>query len=117
MATAAGSSAESEALKLAYSYLVDSIDSAVVLPKAFSANLISASQRSECASETDPFKTADKFIGHLVRAVNSESKKYHTFIQVLKEAGQASIASRLEGSDANSNLLLMFHFVHACFHF
>ena len=97
MATAAGSSAESEALRLAFSYLVNSIDSTSVLPAALSAHLISDSQRSECASEAAPFKKAEKFLGQLQRSVNGDSKKYHTFIQVLRETGQASIASRLQG--------------------
>ena len=97
MATAVRSSAESEALRLTFSYLVNSIDSTTVLPAALSAHLISESQRSECASETAPFKRVEKFLGHLQRAVNGDSNKYHTFIQVLKETGQASIASRLGG--------------------
>ena len=97
MATAAGSSAESEALRLAFGYLVNSIDSNSVLPAALSAHLISDSQRSECASEADPFKKAEKFLGHLQRAVNGDSNKYYIFIRVLKETGQASIASRLQG--------------------
>ena len=97
MATATGSFAESEALKIAFDYLVNSIDTAVLLPKALSSRLISEPQRSECASEPDPYKKAEKFLGHLQRAVNGDSNKYHTFIQVLKETGQASIASRLGG--------------------
>ena len=97
-ATAAGSSAESEALRLAFSYLVNSIDSTTVIPAALSAHLMSESQRSECASETAPFKRAKKFLDHLQRAVNGGcNTKYHTFIRVLKETGQASIASRLHG--------------------
>ena len=97
MATAAGSSAESEALKLAFSYLVNSIDSTSVLPAAQSAHLISKSQRSECDSVADSFTKSAKFLGHLQRAVNGDSNKYHTFVQVLKETGQASIALRLQG--------------------
>ena len=97
MATAAGRSAESEALKIAFDYLVNSIDTAALLPKALRAHLVSEPQRSECASEPDPYKKAEKFLGHLQRAVNGDSNKYHTFIQVLKETGQASIASRLGG--------------------
>ena len=98
MATAAGNSAESEALKLAFSYLANSIDSNAVLPASLSVGLISERQRSECASEPEPYKKAEKFLGHLQRAVNGDSNKYHTFIQVLKaETGQASIASHLQG--------------------
>ena len=97
METAAGSSVESETLKVAFSYLVNSIDSTSVLPEALSAHLISDSQRSECDSVADSFKRAVTFLGHLQREVNGDSNKYHTFVQVLKEAGQASIASRLQG--------------------
>ena len=97
MATAGGSSAESEALRLAFSYLVNSIDSTALIPAALSAHLISDSQRSECDSVADSFKRAGNFLGHLQRAVNGDSNKYHTFIRVLKETGQASIASRLGG--------------------
>ena len=98
MATAtAGSSAESEALKIAFDYLVNSIDTESLLSIALSSQLISERQRSECASEPEPYEKAEKFLGHLQRAVNGDSNKYHTFIQVLKETGQASIASRLCG--------------------
>ena len=97
MAIAARSSAESEALRLAFSFLVNSIDSTSVLPAALSAGLISDVQKRDCDSETAPFKRDEKFLGHLQRAVNGDSNKYHTFVQVLKETGQASIASRLQG--------------------
>ena len=97
MATAAGSSNESKALRIAFGYLVTSIDLTAVLPAALSAGLISESQRSECDSETAPSKRANKFLGHLQRAVNGDSNKYHTFVQILKEVGQASIASYLQG--------------------
>ena len=97
MATAGGGSAESEALRLAFSYLVNSIDSTALLPAALSAGLISEPQRSECDSVADSFRRAGNFLGHLQRAVNGDSNKYHTFIRVLKETGQASIASRLGG--------------------
>ena len=97
MANAASSTAESEALKVAFDYLVNSINTVALLPKALSSQLISERQRSECASEPDPYEKAEKFLGHLQRAVNGDSNKYHTFIQVLKETGQASIASRLGG--------------------
>ena len=97
MATAAGSSNESKALRIAFGYLVTSIDLTAVLPAALNAGLISNSQRRDCVSETTLFKRAEKFIGHLQKAVNGDSNKYHTFVQVLKETGQASIASSLQG--------------------
>ena len=89
--------AESEALKFAFDYLANSIDTAALLPRALRTQLVSEPQRSECASEPDPYKKAEKFLGHLQRAVNNDSDKYHLFIQVLRETGQASIASRLCG--------------------
>ena len=98
MATVAGSSAESKALNLWYSYLVDRLDfDTSVLRDASKAGLISESQRSECYSETILSTDANKFVDHLLRAVNDDSKKYHIFVQVLKETGQASIASHLQG--------------------
>ena len=97
MATAAKPSAESEALRVAFSYLVNSIDSTSVLPTALSAGLISYSQWSECDSVLDSFKRAGKFLGYILRAVNGDSNKYHVFIRVLNETGQANIASRLRG--------------------
>ena len=114
MATADGSSTESKALRLAFNYLVNSIDSTSVLPAALSAHLISDSQRSECASETVPFKRAEKFLDHIQRAVYGDSNKYQTFIQVLEETGQASIASRLQGY---SDLTLFKQFVLMCLWF
>lgn len=40
MTTAAGSSAESEALKITFDYMVNSIDTTALLPKALSRHLI-----------------------------------------------------------------------------
>ena len=95
--SSAGSSVESEALKIAFDYLINGIDTAALLPKALGTHLVSEPQRSECANETDPYKKAEKFLGHLLRAVNGDSNKFHIFIRVLNETGQASIASRLRG--------------------
>ena len=97
MATRAGSSAEPEALKLAFSYLANSIDAAALLPAAMSMRLITERQRSECASELDPYKKAEVFLGHLQRAVNGDYIKFHAFVQALNDSGQASIARRLHG--------------------
>ena len=97
MATVVGSSAEAEALRLAFSYLVNSVDVAALLPAAFSAHLISDPQRSECTSEPDPYKKAEKFLGHLQRAVNGDSSNFNVFIQVLRQTDQLKIAERLHG--------------------
>ena len=102
MATAAGSSAESVALRsistdYMLGYLTATIDFNSFLPAALSAHLISDVQKRDCDSAADSFKRARIFIGHIQRAVNDDSNKYHTFVQVLKETGLASLASLLEG--------------------
>ena len=94
---AGGSPAEPEALKHMFSYLVNSIDTAVLLPAALSRDLITDHQRAECSNEADPYKKAETFIGYLQRAVNADYDKFHTFVQILKETGQARIASCLHG--------------------
>ena len=97
MATSDGSSAESEAMIIAFDYLVNCIDTRSLLSKALSSRLISELQKSECASEPDPYKQTEKFLSHLQRAVNGDSNKYYTFLQILCETDQVSIASHLQG--------------------
>ena len=88
--------AEQKTLKLMFSYLVNSIDTDSLLPAALSRELITERQRLECFSEPDPNKKAEKFLGHLQRAVNGGSENFHIFVQILDESGQESIASRLK---------------------
>ena len=57
--------AEPEALKHSFSYLVNSIDTAALLPVALSRNLITDRQRTECYNEADPYKKAETFVGYL----------------------------------------------------
>ena len=94
MATYTGT-AEQEALKLMFSYLVNSINTDDLLPAALSKQLITERQRLECFSEPDLNKKAEKFLGHLQRAVNGDSENFHIFVQLLNESGQTKIASRL----------------------
>ena len=89
-------SAEKETLNLLFHYLVDNIDAAALLPAALSARLISDRQRSDCASEADPYVKAEKFVGHLQRAVNGDTAKFYTFLEVLHKTNQGNIASRLQ---------------------
>ena len=96
-ATTVGSPAESEALKHLFSYLVNSVDTAGLLPVALSRGLIMNRQRSECSNESDSYKKAETFVGFLQRAVNGDYYKFHAFVQILQETGQAHIASRLRG--------------------
>ena len=89
-------SAEKETLKLLFHYLVNSIDAAALLPAALSASLISEQQRSDCACEADPYKKAEKFVGHLQRAVNGDTANFRKFLKVLHITNQGSIATRLQ---------------------
>ena len=99
MANVAGNSAELEALLQEFNYLVNSIDISCLLPAALSSSLITQQQRLECVHEPNPFMKAQKFLGHLLGAVKGDSNKYHTFIQILHETGQASIATHLQGNN------------------
>ena len=90
-------SAESEALKLAFEYLVNSIDAASLLSGALSSKLITDRQRTDCVNEGDPYKKAETFVGHLQREVNGDSNKFHTFIQLLGRSGHVELVSRLRG--------------------
>ena len=94
--------AEQETLKLTFSYLVNSIDTAGLLPAALSRQLITERQRVECFRETDPNKQAEKFLGHLQRAVNGDSEKFHIFVQLVNDCGQSSIASHLKKQGKHS---------------
>ena len=89
--------AEPEALKHSFSYLVNSIDTAVLLPAALSKNLLTDRQRTVCYNEADPYKRAERFVGYLQRAVNANYNNFHDFVQILQETDQAKIASHLRG--------------------
>ena len=98
MAMADGSSpAEPEALKHSFSYLVNSIDTAALLPAALSRNFITDRQRTECYNEADPYKKAETFVGYLQRTVNADCYKFYTFVQILQETDQAQIVFCLRG--------------------
>ena len=89
--------AEPEALKLAFVYLVNSIDTSSLLPAALSKGLISEHQKADCTSEANPYQKAEKFLGHLQREVNGDSNKFHTFMRLLVDTGHSNLASRLCG--------------------
>ena len=98
MATPGGDSAEREALKHCFSYLVNSIATAALLPLALSKGIILDHQRADCSNETNSvYQKAEKFLGYLERAVYGDSKIFHTFVEILQETGQARIASSLIG--------------------
>ena len=65
-------SAESEVLSQAFSYLANSMDTTALLQPSMGRKLITARQRSECVNEPDPYKKAEVFLGHLQRAVNGD---------------------------------------------
>ena len=98
MAGSRSLAAEPEALKSLFSYLVNSIDTAALLPVALSKNLITDRQRTECSNDTDSvYQRAEKFLSYLQRAVNADYYNYHLFVSILKETNQVQIASRLRG--------------------
>ena len=88
---------EKETLRVLFGDLVESIDTAILLPAALSSSLISEQQRSDCASEADPYKKAEKLLTYLQRSVNGDSNKFHTFVKILRETNQETIAVRLQG--------------------
>ena len=90
--------AESEALKHSFPYLVNSIDTDAVLPAALSRDLITDRQRTECANESDPYKKAETFLGHVQRAVNGNPHNFNDFLDILQKNGQKRIVSRLRGT-------------------
>ena len=90
--------AESEALEHSFSYLVNSIDTAALLPAAMSGNLITDRQRTECFNESDPYKKTETFLGYLQRAVNGDYHKFDTFLDILQKSSQQHIVTRLRGT-------------------
>ena len=106
-----GCTAESEALKQAFNYLVKSIDTNALLPASMGRNLITEFQRSECASEPDPYKKAGMFLGHLRRAVNGDCDKFHTFVQILYKTGQDTIGGNsTRYYTLNGCIITFYHF-------
>ena len=89
--------AEAMVFERNFSYLVESIDATYVLPEALSKGLITARQKSECSRESDPYEKADEFLGYLYRRIIRDHKMFHTFLQVLDQTGQESIAKHLRG--------------------
>ena len=86
-------------LERMFGFLVGSIDAASLLPEARSEGLITVRQWSECSAEVrDSYKCAERFLGHLLKAVNGDHEKFHTFLQVLDRTGQEKIAEPLRGS-------------------
>ena len=92
------SSAEAEALRHTFGYLVNSMDTSSLLPAALSRELIRESQRAECASEANPYQKAEKFLGNLQREVNGDSNKFYTFVELLEDTGHTNLVLRLRGS-------------------
>ena len=89
--------AESEALRRSFSYLVNSIDTTALLPAALSRGLITERVRQNCSTEPDNYRRAEKFLSELQRTVNGNCEMFHTFLQILRDTGQQCIASHLDG--------------------
>ena len=84
-------------IERSFSYLVNSIDTAALLPAALDQNLVTSRQRSECDNEVNQKKKAETFVGYIEEAVNGNSDNFQSFILILEESGQTHIASRLRG--------------------
>ena len=91
------SSAEAKTMKLAFEYLVNSMDTSSLLPAALRRGIITEQLKADCASESNPYRKAEKFLEHLQREVNGDSSKFHTFVQLLVDTGHSNLASRLNG--------------------
>ena len=76
---------------------MNSVDTPSLLPAALSRGLIREQQKADCASESNPYKKAEKFLEYLQREVNGDNKKFHTFVQLLVDTGQSNLASHLNG--------------------
>ena len=102
---------EVSVLKVNYDYLVNSIEIDSVLPVALSSGLISERQKSECSNESGPLKKSEKFLDHLLREVNGDSRKYYTFLEILQEK-QPLIYNKLQPQpatpDGKINLYCMY---------
>ena len=93
--------AESEALKHSFQYLIDSIDTDALLPAALSIDLITDRQRTECANESNPYKKAETFLGHVQRAVNGNPHNFNDFLDILQNTYQQQIASHLRDTSVS----------------
>ena len=107
--------AESEALRRSFSYLVNSIDTTAILPVALSKKLIIDRVRQSCSNEPDDYKKAEKFLSSLLRTVNGNFRMFQTFVQILKETSQSTIASQLEGEQNNNIICIKINVVHRYF--
>ena len=93
-----GFSPEAETLNLAYSHLVNSIEIDSLIPIALSKQLLTSRQRDDCCiGEATDYKKAEKFLGYLQRAINGDSDKFHTFVEILDDTKQVKIATWLRG--------------------
>ena len=98
-------SVKAEVLRLEYKYLHDSIDAGSLLAGALSDGIITDQQLADCREETDAYKKAEKFLGHLKRRVNGDPERFDTFLQLLRKQGENHIANRIQGFISSSVML------------
>ena len=94
---ATSNSVKAEVLRLQYKYLHDSIDAESLLSGALSGDIITEQQLAECREETNAYKKAGKFLEHLKRRVNGDSKRFDKFLQLLRKNGEINIANHVQG--------------------
>ena len=88
-------SVEIKILRCAYSYLVDSLSVGSVLPEARARGLITVRDYEDCKAEPTVYKQAEKFMMCVERTIIADRGKFESFLSILKQCGQKSIAEYL----------------------
>ena len=99
----------SEVLRLKHEYLCDSIDAGSLLSGALSEGIITEQQYADCRKETDAYKKAENFLGHLMRRVKGDPERFDKFLQLLRKNGENNIANHLVQGETGCAL-------HECIH-
>ena len=89
-------SAEIKTLRCAYNYLVDSLSVGSVLPEARARGLITVRDYEDCKAELTVCKQAEKFMMGVERVVIADPEKFESFLCILEQCGQKSIAKYLQ---------------------
>ena len=88
-------SAEIKTLRCAYDHLVNTISVDSVLPAARAAELITVRDYENCKAEPTACKQAESFVVCVEKAVIADPGKFDSFLSILGQCGQKSIAEYL----------------------
>ena len=89
-------SAEIKTLRCAYDHLVNTISVDSVLPAARAAELITVRDYENCKAEPTTCKQAELFVVCVEKAVIADPGKFDSFLSILGQCGQKSIAEYLQ---------------------